>query len=310
LLLVAGAGVYFWVGNRNISDSNRVSEVKVKDDIVPGRDRAVLTLGDGRTIVLDDAGKGALAKQGEVNIVKLGEGQLAYDASAGSGGKKGEVLYNTISTPRGGQYQIVLPDGSRVWLNAASSIKFPAVFGDVRVVEMTGEVYMEVASGAAGGEKRMGSRKPFFIRTNGMEVQVLGTSFNVNAYKDEGVMRTTLVDGRVKILVGNGDGLLLGAGEQAEVKGGDVSLVKGVDVGKEVAWKNGYFEFSNTDIESVMRQLARWYDLEVRYEGKVNYMFSASIPRNVPIVKLLKALEMTGGVRFEMERKRVVVKGV
>jgi transmembrane sensor len=267
-----------------------------KNDVLPGGDKAILTLADGSTIVLDDAQNGALTEQGNTKVIKLG-GKLAYDP-AGSGSK--EVVYNTITTPRGGQYQIELPDGSQVWLNAASSLHFPTAFvGKERSVEISGEAYFEVAK-----NKSM----PFVVRVGDAEVQVLGTHFNVMAYQEEDAVKTTLLEGSVRFVRANNNSLLQPGQQSQLTKNGQLKVISGVDVDDVVAWKNGIFHFENADIESVMRQLSRWYDVEVVYQNKpTDDPLYADIPRNTRLSDALKALELTGGARFEIQGKRIIV---
>jgi len=271
-----------------------------KQDIVknipPGGNKAILTLANGATISLDDRKKGDIARDGNAQIVKGGDsGTLIYHAVAGN---QQAVAYNTISTPRGGQYQLVLSDGSKVWLNASSSLHFPTTFGSAeRAVELTGEGYFEIAKNTA---------KPFSISVNGVRVEVLGTHFNINAYRDEPVVRTTLVEGAVKVEAG-GQAMLLRPGQQA-VAGTSLRLNTETDLEEVMAWKEGIFNFKNLDIESIMRQISRWYDVEVVYAGgkKPEGHFSGMISRNTPALTVLKMLEY-GGVHFTIESKKIVI---
>lgn len=270
-----------------------------KSDVAPGGNKAVLTLANGTQIILDSVANGTLTQQGNTKIIKLDNGQLAYNPS---GGKSGEVLYNTISTPKGGQYQIVLSDGSQVWLNAASSIRFPASFtGEERKVELKGEGYFEVARNAA---------KPFKVSVNNTVVEVLGTHFNINAYDDEGTMKTTLLEGSVKV----SEGLIsktIKPGQQAEATGdGRLIINKEVDLNSVVAWKNGRFIFTGNNIQFVMRQLARWYNVEVSYEGNVtDEQFVGVINRSryENISQILEMLEKTGTVSFALKDRHITV---
>lgn len=267
------------------------------NDIAPGRDNAVLTLADGSRIVLDSAANGTLTNEGGIKVLKL-NGQIAYN-NAKSKDADGKVLYNTIATAKGNQYQLILSDGSKVWLNAASSIRFPASFsGNERKVEVTGEAYFEVTKNPS---------MPFRVIANGMEVEVLGTHFNVNAYEDEPEMNTTLVEGRVKINKANAM-KILEPGQQARLSAGSTNIaVDHVDVAQVVAWKDGFFWFDNTDIHTLMRQVSRWYDVAVSFEGKVTEDgFSGKISRNVPLSKLLAILELYG-VHFKMEGRKIIV---
>jgi ferric-dicitrate binding protein FerR (iron transport regulator) len=268
---------------------------KFKDDVAPGGNKATLTLADGSMIVLDDAKNGTLTQQGASKVIKL-DGKVLYDLASE---KTKKVVYNTIATPKGGQYQLELPDGSLVWLNASSSIHFPTSFTEKdRRVEITGEAYFEVAKDAS---------KPFIVAVNNSEVQVLGTHFNVNAYNDEEEVRTTLLEGSVKFVDGNNTSLLQPGQQSQLAKNGIVKVVSNVDVDEVMAWKNGLFSFENAGIETIMRQLSRWYDVEIEYKGKTDDIFVAEISRNIKLSDALKALELTGRVKFEIDGKKIVV---
>ena len=261
-------------------------------DVQPGGDKATLTLADGSIIVLDSAQNGTITQQG-YTVVKKNGGQLRYDASH-SPLATGHTPYNTITTPRGGQYQVVLPDGSQVWLNAASSLRFPAVFtGKERKVEVTGEAYFEVAKDR---------HKPFkvAILPSAAEVEVLGTHFNIMAYEDEKNIQTTLLEGKVKVV--NNETAILNPGQQAVItQQAPLKVRNDVDLEAVLAWKNGMFSFNSMDIQSIMRQIARWYNLEVAYSGDMRTRtFSGEVSRNINISGVLKVLE-TGGVHFKLE---------
>jgi ferric-dicitrate binding protein FerR (iron transport regulator) len=268
----------------------------LKTDVAPGGNKALLTLSDGSTISLEDANNGTLAQQGNARVVKLSNGELVYRAS---GKAAREVLYNTVSTPRGGQFRLTLPDGTQVWLNASSSITYPTAFiGRDRKVEMKGEAYFEVARRPD---------QPFKVQVKGMEVYEIGTHFSINAYEDESEARTTLLEGAVKITKG-ASSLLLRPGQQASCGPEDlVRLVKDADVDEAVAWKEGLFSFDGADLPSIMRQLARWYDLDVNYEGGVpKRHFTGKVFRNLPLSEVLKVLELSH-VHFRIEGKRLTV---
>jgi ferric-dicitrate binding protein FerR (iron transport regulator) len=268
---------------------------RFKDDVAPGGNKAILTLADGSVIFLDDAKNGTLTQQGSAKVIKL-DGKLLYDLSAE---KTKQVVYNTISTPKGGQYQLELPDGSLVWLNASSSIHFPTSFTEKeRRVEITGEAYFEVAKNA---------RQPFIVAVNSSEVQVLGTHFNINAYNDEEDVRTTLLEGSVKFVDGSNTSLLQPGQQSQLTKDRVVKVANNVDVNEVVAWKNGLFSFENAGIETIMRQLSRWYDVNIEYKGKTDDIFVAEISRNIKLSDVLKALELTGRVKFEIDGKKIVV---
>ncbi len=267
-----------------------------KQDVAPGGNKAILTLADGSTIILDTAANGKLTQQGNSNIVKLNNGQLAYNTL---NEKPTEIVYNTISTPRGGQYQLTLADGSKVWLNAASSLRFPASFtGNERKVEITGEAYFEIAKNAS---------MPFIVSANGLNVEVLGTHFNINSYADEAAITTTLLEGAVKVSKGNAL-QLLSPGQQAQVtNNGPIRVSKIIDVEEVMAWKNGSFVFNSTDIENIMRQISRWYDVDVSFDGSISKeLFSGIVSRTSKLSQVLKIMERAG-VKFKIEGKRIEV---
>lgn len=264
--------------------------------LLPGSSKAMLTLADGTVIPLDSARNGALAQQGNTQITNL-NGALNYDA----GSQSGEVMYNTVVTPHGGQYQLTLADGSRVWLNAASSIRFPTAFtGRERMVEIAGEVYFEVAPQAG---------KPFQVKVHDMLVNVLGTSFNVMAYVDEQAIKTTLVDGAVQLKRGNSSSVLKPGLQASLSTGDDHFVIAPANLDEALAWKEGKFRFRNTNIRTIMRQLSRWYNIEVNYQGDVSDIdLTGVISRREEAGKLLKALEATQRVQFEVNGNNVTVR--
>ncbi|QNA43707.1 FecR family protein [Lacibacter sediminis] len=272
------------------------TQPQLHQDHLPGGDRAVLTLADGSSIVLDSAGNGMLAQQGTTEIIKKEDGQLLYNSQDNA---TEEIAYNLLQTPRGGQYKITLPDGSKVWLNAASSLKYPVVFsGKERRVEITGEAYFEIAKDAL---------RPFKVQLNQMEVEVLGTHFNINSYTDEETVRTTLLEGRVKVTAAS-ESKFLQPGQQAQLKpSGNMKIVNDANLEETVAWKDGNFQFENSDIKSVMRQLSRWYDVEISYQGNISTHFIGGISRNVKLSQVLSMLQQTGEVRFIIEGKKIIV---
>jgi transmembrane sensor len=285
LSLIAFGGVFFLkAGNHNIAQAP--ANKPLVNDIPPGGEKAILTLADGRKVVLDTASNGSLAVQGGIQVIKLG-GQLSYNQQTKSTG----VLYNTITTPRGGQYQLELADGSKVWLNAASSLRFPTAFvGGDRTVELTGEGYFEVSHDPA---------KPFHVKVNDLDVMDLGTHFNISSYTDESTVRTTLLEGRVEVRNAVNH-VYLNPGQQAKVND--------VNVDEVMAWKNGYFSFNNADIKTVMRQLSRWYDIDVVYEGDNDETFSGKIDRKLSLKDLLDGLGQTKvHYRIDGNRKLVIL---
>ena len=305
LLLITAAAFLF--SRQPMKNNPAAKSSLIENDVPPGGNKAILTLANGRTILLDSTQNGDLAEQGDTKITKPENGLLAYQAGATNANT---VFYNTLSTPCGGQFRLVLPDGSKVWLNAASSIKYPTVFeGNERRVEINGEAYFEIAHRyAEGGTKRV----PFIVSITGgaapTEIEVLGTHFNVMAYTDEADIKTTLLEGSVKLKSGNTSGLLQ-PGQQFALsrKNNGLQLVGNADIDATMAWKNGYFQFRSTDVQTVMRQVARWYDVKVAYEGNVAQYFNGRIPRSVSAATLFKVLELTGGVHFKMEGRKITV---
>ncbi len=298
VLFFVFAGAYFWLNHKQSGQPTaQVKKVPANagDIIVPGRNKAVLTLADGSSIALDSTRQGMLAKQGNAKVVKLNTATLAYNTADE---KNREIVYNTLSTPSGGQYQLVLPDGTRVWLNAASSIHFPTLFkkGE-RSVTLTGEAYFEVAKDASS---------PFRIKVKDVEIQVLGTHFNIMAYDDESSINTTLLEGSVKVFKGSSSKVLAPGQESRIGAAGDIKVVN-ADIEEVMAWKNGWFQFNAYDIQKVMRQISRWYDVEIVYEGQIPAgHFSGLVSRANDISQVLKIIQ-AGGVRFRIEGRKVIV---
>lgn len=298
-ILIVGIATTLWLTSRTDHGQPVPPQAAhYNSDALPGGDKAILQLEDGSSILLDTA-SGELAKQGETRIVKNADGAISYDADRY--GKDTALVYNKIITPRGGQYQVTLPDGSKVWLNASSSLRFPVAFkGRERVVELTGEAYFDVAPNAA---------KPFKVNVGGirepMQVEVLGTGFNIQAYADEPVRTATLVNGKVK--VSNGDEQsILEPGQQVRLKNQQMQTVT-AELEEVLAWKNGIFYLQDADINTIMRQLSRWYDVEVVYEGNISQQFVGKIPRTMNLSDVLRVLESTGWVHFKFEGKTVTV---
>ncbi len=306
------SGVAWWLISKKPAQPEiaQINKVKKETPLIPGGNRAILKLSDGTEIILDSAGDGTLVQQGQAKVIKLGDGQLSYQST---GNTSAEPVYNTISTPRGGQYQLILADGSKVWLNASSSLRYPAFFaGAARKVELTGEGYFEVAPLAppAGGEK---NKMPFIVTIktpSGKEgqIEVLGTHFNINAYDDEEKTRTTLLEGKVKTSITNGQSSILNPGQQA-VFGPNASLTinNAPDIDEVMAWKNGLFQFKAADIKTVLRQAERWYDVQFEYKENIPARFSGQISRSANADQLLKILELTGKVKFEYQGKTIIV---
>ncbi|WP_127128157.1 FecR family protein [Pseudoflavitalea rhizosphaerae] len=293
VILVLGIGAYLLMQNRN-DTKDPVAKFNAAQ-IQPGRDGAVLTLADGSQLLLDSVQNGIVALQDGVTA-KVVNGALVYEGN-GNG-----ILYNTMSTPKGRQYQLTLPDGTKVWLNAASSIKYPTAFtGRERNVQISGEAYFEVAKK---------SSQPFrVVVDNGMKIDVLGTSFNVNAYQDDNKSYTTLIDGAVRVTAAQiGSSTILKPAQQAvQADGSSLSVSSNVDVEKVMAWKNGVFNFENASLEYVMKEIERWYDIDVVYKNGIpDIKFWGKITKDVPLSGMLIALERTK-VHFELENNRTLV---
>ncbi|WP_316839368.1 FecR family protein [Pedobacter gandavensis] len=301
VLMVLGVALYFFKADPGQLKS---TQQMIAEDIKPGSNKAFLTLSDGSRISLNEVANGQLASQAGITITKTKNGQLIYtiaDQKSASSGTE----YNTIETPRGGQYQINLPDGSKVWLNAESKLKFPITFAgqQQRKVELTGEAYFEVSK-----LKEQGIRMPFVVASRGQEIEVLGTHFNVNAYPDDDYTKTTLLEGAVRVsrLV-NPQSARLIPGQQASLSATSLTL-KNVDTEQAVAWKNGQFIFNNVPLLQVMKDVSRWYDVDVAYKGDFSgVVIGGSVSKFTNIKEVLDVLELAGEVDFKIEGKKVVV---
>ncbi len=284
----------FWFVKNDTKTGLKKSDtpVTVQPDASPAAEGAVLTLADGSVLLLDSAGSGVIAQQGAVKVQQQ-NGQLNY---TGQEAVTVAQLMNTLSTSKGQQSPaLVLADGTKVWLNAASSIKFPVTFkGNLREVEMTGEAYFEVAHNP---------QKPFRVHVAGKEVEVLGTTFNINAYADENSIKTTLLEGKVRL--GN---IQLSPGQQAVVNSrGAINLIPQVNLQHETAWRNGFFAFSNAGLPEVMRELSRWYNVEVEYTGAIpQRAFEGKIQRNLMLSQVLKILDLQQ-VHYKMEHQKIKI---
>ncbi|MBX2923268.1 MAG: FecR domain-containing protein [Chitinophagaceae bacterium] len=308
MIAVAGSWYFFFKEKPAANHVDIATGPKAENDAMPGTNKAILTLEDGRTVSLDDSQNGVLAKQGDVEISKNGS-QLVYDGSAQRA--PSNIAYNTLSTPRGGQYNLVLPDGSKVWLNAASSLRYPVAFAkNKREVEIKGEAYFEVAT-----QKNGNIKVPFIVKVNGEDgllkssVEVLGTHFNINAYDEEETVNTTLLEGKVKVLPpGSGSSAVLLPGQQSRVnKAGATRVIEDADVEEAVAWKNGLFLMNSADIPVVLRQLGRWYDVDIIYSNKVpEGKISGDIPRSMKLSEVLKIMKLSG-VDFKITGKQIIV---
>ncbi|BAV05125.1 FecR family protein [Filimonas lacunae] len=303
-LLTAIGCIVFYINKHVAPPSLQKKELagKPTSTVQPGGNKATLTLADGRIIVLDNKQKDTIGNQNGSLIIKLNNGRLAYQPHDIPAGIPLLPAYNTITTPKGGQYQVTLPDGSIVWLNASSSLRFPATFnGKVREVNLTGEACFEIAPNAT---------MPFIVKTHNLQVNVLGTLFNVMAYADEPAIKTTLISGKVGINTGNGVAdKILKPGQQALLPPGvDMKIISDVDVEEVLAWKNGRFRFQEADAKAVLRQIGRWYDIEVAYAGDVpNEKFTGEIPRNSSIEEVITILKLSN-IRCSLSDRTLIVK--
>ncbi|HEY8387722.1 MAG TPA: FecR domain-containing protein [Parasegetibacter sp.] len=338
LAILIGLGAYMWLSLRIEEETGKqggqLAGSVLKNDIQPGIDGAVLTLANGQQIVLDTASPGIIAAEAGAEL-ELKQGQLSYNIAgveAGSGAAEGEVQWHMLTTPKGRQFNLRLPDGSRVWLNAASSIRFPVTFNNKeRRVVVTGEAFFEVvpvfanlntASGPISASKVSNHQKvPFIVSTSRQEIEVLGTQVNINAYDDEDFEKTTLLTGSVKVTskmnaaennasTADKAGVMLVPGQQVAVASdGKLGQIRNVQTDQVIAWKNGYFLFESNTIAFIMKQASRWYDVEVVYEGNPPLeKLSGEIPRTVPLSQFLEMLQFTG-IRFAVEGQRIIVKG-
>ena len=307
VLLVAGGIVYFNLNNKTSQSAPAVAVViapKKAPGSQPDSKKAILTLTDGSNVVLNEMNNGDIAQQGNVTVHKTKNGQLQYQLSSDQ--TSNTTSWNTLHTPRGGEYQVVLDDGTRIWLNSASTLTFPIHFNkEERRVQLTGEAYFEVA---ASRSPTTGKKKPFIVGVDNMEVQAVGTSFNIAAYKEDNSTQTTVVEGLVKVSRHNQDHLLQ-PGKKLVTHDTTFS-VEDADINQATAWKNGEFVFHNTSLQMVMNELARWYDMDVEYQQPVPSLhFSGEIERESDITKVLQMLEYTGGVQFKITGRVIKVFG-
>lgn len=325
VLIITGASVWLMRSKETQLTNTPEQQVPMATTIPAGGNRATLTLADGTVIDLDKAGNGTIATEGKTKVTKTENGQLEYKSATGT--RTSAITYNLLSTPRGGQYQLILPDGSKVWLNAASSIKYPTEFsGKERRVEVTGESYFEIVKN---------TEKPFKVTVlppsggagRGGEIEVVGTHFNINAYGDEQPIVTTLIEGKIKISpidvvskpsvssdINNPkpktiNYKLLNPGEEAQISDkADIKVRKNVDTESAVAWMKGFFDFHNANIKTVMSQVSRWYNIDVQYKSAVPAQtFEGNIDRNIPLNELLALLQQMGATKFTIEGRTVKV---
>lgn len=299
LLLVVGFGGYFYS-----QKAVRMADLTATNtDVAPGKNKATLTLANGKKIVLSDAVKGELAEENGISITKTQDGQIVYRVANGALASD-QLKYNTLTTARGEQYQVILPDGTKVWLNAASSLKFPSTFAKVsqRKVELTGEAYFEVAKDKT---------HPFKVASSGQEVEVLGTHFNINSYEDDPTIKTTLLEGSIRVIadkiVGK-KGVIIKPGEQTRLTAKGIEIVQ-IDVEQAIDWKNGDFSFQQESLTQLMKRVSRWYNMNVEYQKDVDkeQTFTGQVSRSKHLSELLKNLESIGNVRFKIEGDKITV---
>lgn len=305
VLAILSFGIYFYRNQKTSTENNFA-----KHDILPGGNKATLTLADGRVIDLSKVNIGELADQSGISIQKAVNGQLIYSVKSKSNQHNlaDKLTYNTIATPRAGQYQVNLPDGSKVWLNSESSIRFPVQFSKAeRRVELKGEAYFEVAK-VYKNLKSPGERLPFLVSSENQTVEVLGTHFNVNAYPDERATKTTLLEGAVKVFADKVQSVSYLKPNQQAILIGRTIVVSAVDVEEAIAWKNGLFIFNNQNLGDIMKQAERWYNVEVVFSDEALKLeeFNGTTSRFKNISQLLEVLESTGSVHFKIEGRRIV----
>ncbi len=303
LLMAVGYGIFLFICEYS-TQADRI-EAAISDDVAPGTDKATLTFDDGRSVSLDEQQNGVLKYDRGVRISKKDD-MVVYETTDSGPEKTG---YNVITTPRGGQYSLRLPDGSTVWLNAASSLRYPTRFTENnRTVELKGEAFFDIVPLAAPGRPDAG-KIPFIVNIHGKQtVKVLGTRFNINGYEDELSVKTTLVEGSVEVSAQKGGSALLKPNQQSDLtRNGRLTITEHADMEEALAWKNGLILFRDTDIRVIMRQIARWYDVDVVYQDDIpERLFNGGISRNSKLSSLLQILE-TSGIRFKVEGKQIIV---
>lgn len=302
ILVILGVAGFFYYPQRH-RPAQPATIARATDAIVPGSNKAILMLDNGDEVVLEDTRNGIISQQGKATVNKTDSGSLLYNAVNGNTGSN--MVYNTLVTRYGGQYRVTLQDGTNVWLNAGSSLRYPASFpGNERNVWLSGEAYFEVAKDQS---------RPFYVTVNGasgapMTVRVLGTHFNINAYPDEQQHIVTLLEGSVKVGCGKADALLLPGKEAILNRASGKINIKDGDTEAAIAWKNGYFLFDNEKIENIMKQISRWYNVEISYQGDVSgKAIGGSLSRSKNVTEVLSMLELTGTVHFKIEGRRIIV---
>lgn len=297
LFFVASAATYFILTSQK-RELKTITEYPANlHDIEPGGNIVILTLGDGSSVILDSVANGLITQQGNTTITKLRDGSISYVETNKDPAK---ALINTMTTPRGGQYQLTLPDNTKVWLNASSSISFPTHFGGTdRRVTISGEIYFEVAEN---------KNQPFIVQINNQaSIEVLGTRFNVKCYNDEPNIKATLVEGAVRVW-NNSKTIVLTPGQQAVVEADDIAIIKNADIDHTLAWKHGFFNFKKADIQRVMLELSRWYNIEVTFQGAIPVRkFSGEMDRGLTLRQVLKILKQSD-VNYTLEGNRLIIR--
>lgn len=296
LFIFLAGGFYLFNTTTKQNTDDQVSQTTQEEPVNKlDNNKAILTLGSGKQIILDSTGNGMLAQQSGAAVIKSANGRIEYQQNDSLTAANRSVDFNTVSTPKAGEYIITLPDGTIAWLNAASSITFPTAFrGADRTVSVQGEVYLQVAKKAS---------QPFMVKVKEAIIDVLGTGFNVNAYADEPVTRITLLEGSISLTKGN-ERKLLKPGQQLLFRENSdlLTLNKTVDTEQVIAWKNGTFDFRDQDFDMVMKQIERWYNMEIKYEGKIpDVKILGIMSRDTPLATLLHSIELTTGIRFKIE---------
>lgn len=306
IVFIIATGAYLWLTIDNRKQPIAITESQDKrfmTDKSPGKDGAVLRLANGTEIVLDNAINGLVAEQGKTEVLKK-DGLVSYAPVIGA--ERKDIVYNTLSTPRGRQYQLALPDGSKIWLNAASSVKFPVAFsGKERAIEISGEAYLEVAKDA---------RRPFKVHmvhpagnSDGVWVEVLGTHFNVKAYHDEQEISTTLIEGKVRVQSGQSEAIIT-PGQQAQVKAKNVTVLENADTEEALAWKNGLMAVNRASLKDALKQLSRWYDVDIEFKNEIKAEdVRIRVPRNASLNDVLKVFELSSHLRFVLEGNKLSV---
>lgn len=306
VIFVGGIGLFFYQQKKTAERE----QFKLAASLLPAKNDAVLTLSNGKKVILNEIAAGEIAQESGLSITKAADGTIVYSSSLSQKTKDSEPQYNTIATPRGGKYQINLPDGTKVWLNAASELKYPVIFAsNERKVELKGEAYFEVSKNKTS---------PFHVKTISQDLEVLGTHFNISAFADEQETKTTLLEGSVKIVPVNSNrsskipgSILLKPGQQVVLDKDELN-VKKADISEVMSWKNGVFQFNDTELSSIMRQASRWYDVDVVYENQIPLItFTGEVSRNVNAATFLDMLKYLD-VKFKIEslegnRRRIIV---